>query len=291
MNEFWGFMHGYFRSNKWLRIRSKLDEYKEEVKDDIGESNDEYPRIISRLNKADAALENNDINAAWECFHSAKRRALLTIKDSDQLKSKTNEIIAESEKLNAWRRGLINTMLFHNENVTGRVLYDAAKIRDEHYDNLAFIANVKKSYHTLLGFLFILVFMMFAFMLNAGMLDFGEASVSYDNAHTVIPAVLLFGLFGSVFSAILKSLTLDKNNKIPEIVLAHRITFMRIMLGVGSALIIYIMILSRANELLGIGIIAFNGGYSEKLIYVISFIAGFSERLVLGAVNSIDKKV
>ena len=102
--------------------------------------------------------------------------------------------------------------------------------------------------------------------------------------------VALFGLFGAVISAIIKSADSNQSARIPEMVLANRITLLRILLGAGSAIFIYTIITSQLSSLIGISFDFAKEGLSISTVYSVSFLAGFSERLVLSAVTSIIKK-
>jgi hypothetical protein len=105
----------------------------------------------------------------------------------------------------------------------------------------------------------------------------------------------LFGLLGGTVSAMLRASDPSQSSRIPELTAAMRVTFMRILMGAASAIVIYVFIKSPLGASLSKSVFSEGIGDSLKLptsftAYVIAFVAGFSERLVLRAVESVAGK-
>jgi hypothetical protein len=173
------------------------------------------------------------------------------------------------------------------DDLTPSVLFEAALIRDEHYDNLAYIDGLKRSYHFFLGVLLVIVLSWLYYALLHGCINLDVKQ--NGDLESLLTGVVTFGLFGAIFSVIVKELNSGKSARIPETALSIRVTLLRIVLGAGSALVVYAILKSELVMILNKEI----AGEIEKLepisIYVIAFASGFTERLALNAIERIIK--
>lgn len=284
----------YLQAKLWKRLSSTLAAYRVEYRallTSINPSNSEWELWIRNLLKqAEAALMEGDIDKGWKCFHAARRIELLPISDPTLLMAKAEEIRIESEKLNKGRRDAVNSLLpkkIQPTELTSNILFDAALIRDEHYTNQAYKQGLRRGYHLFLGVLLFLHIGLIYFLLSRGIIKF---DISPQNDHlTMFIGVVVFGLLGAIFSAILKSFDIDVSARIPETALAIRITILRIVLGAGSAVILYFILISQLLNLLNADIVN-SIATSPISIYVLAIAAGFSERLVLNALKKVNKE-
>jgi hypothetical protein len=91
-------------------------------------------------------------------------------------------------------------------------------------------------------------------------------------------AVMFFGVLGAALSGILSTLSDPGKVKIPELLLSFRVTLARLAVGLLSAVIASVLLLS---EFLQIGDLE----PTPKVILLAALVAGFSERLVTSALE------
>lgn len=278
-----------FKSNRYRRLKGSLIAYQLELNARKCDNSDKnkicwIDKATELLSKAHDALYENNIDIAWKCFHAAQRMEVYVLNDSE-LKAKADSIRIESEKLSNWRRKTVENLLIKDEcpikgkDLNNEIVYQAALIRDEHYNNNAYKDSLFKTYmNSLLMLLIVCIVLIYRYLLCADLDD--------DFKNELFKGVLLFGWLGGVFSAILKIPSKKDASRIPEQVYTIRLSLFRVFFGAASALFIYIFIQTTfCSQIFNIKDI------TEKpyLIFVISFIAGFSERLVLRAVSIVNK--
>ncbi len=102
---------------------------------------------------------------------------------------------------------------------------------------------------------------------------------------TVLPSgkrfligIILFGVMGGAFSAIMSLSRTSTNKRIPEQIVDSYVTLLRPALGAAGALVVYIFL---ATKFLNINV------SSGSSILAIAFVAGFSERLVVRGVRAV----
>jgi len=285
----------YIDRKRWKRLDSSIASYRNELDCKYIKTQDTscVHNVYAALDDAIAALSTGEIDKGWKCFHSAQRIELLMLnnkEDKDILMAKVIQIRNESVKLNNWRKAAIMSLLPENiaeEKLLPKILFDAALIRDEHYDNQAYKDELRRCYDTSLVILMasILVWLYCAYKYDFISFD-GEAEFS----STVLVGVVSFGVFGALFSAIIKSADNSNNSsRIPEMTLAIHITLLRIVLGAASAVIVYIILQSGLVSILSEKITEIVKDMAVATVYVIAFVSGTSERLVLRAIENINK--
>lgn len=283
----------YIDTKRWKRLDSSIASYRNEL-DYRYDRNPKYEPCQNALDDAIVALNNGDIDKGWKCFHSAQRIELLMLdtNQEDILLAKAKQIRIESEKLNSWRKAAIISLLEEDlgkKKHSPEILFDAALIRDQHYDNQAYKDELRRGYDTTLVVLMTLIL---AWLYVAHQCDF--LSLDFDNSAkqspTIAVGVLTFGIFGALFSAILKSADNNNNSsRIPEMTLSFHITLLRVGVGAASAVIVYIILQSQLVEILSDKITETVKDMKVATVYVIAFVSGTSERLVLKAIENINK--
>ena len=285
----------YGQAKRWKRLASTITAYRTEYHAELATMNalnTEWEAAIRHLlDQAESALMEGDIDKGWKCFHAARRIELLPVRDEALLKAKAEQIRIESEKLNKWRKEAVNSLLPKNiqpGELTPHILFDAALIRDEHYTNQAYKQGLRRAYHLFLGAILFLHLLLMLYLLCSGIIKF-DIYPDYDYYNMFI-GVVIFGLLGAIFSAIIKSINIDVSARIPETALAIRVTLLRIVLGAGSAVILYFILISELMSILNNTIVDLIGNIEPISIYVLAIAAGFSERLVLNALKKVNKE-
>jgi 8-oxo-dGTP diphosphatase len=294
MQKLVSFYSRYIQAKRWKRLASAIAAYRNELpcllRLLVGANTVCTSNLFKLLDEAECALLAGDIDKGWKYFHAARRMELLLIDDKSLLLAKAEQIRNEAEKLNKWRKAAVNNLLpskIKPEDISPTILFDAALIRDEYYNNQAYKDSLTRAYHLILGVLLalILVWLYTAFNHNWINLDVD----SKDSFQIMFTGVVTFGLFGAIYSAVIKSTDTSMSARIPEMSLAIRVTLLRIVLGAGSAVIVYALLISQLENIFTKTIADAAKDITPITIYVISFVAGFTERLVLKAVEVIGK--
>jgi hypothetical protein len=116
-----------------------------------------------------------------------------------------------------------------------------------------------------------------------------SGQVAPTNFYTLI-AVMLFGNLGGTASAMLRASDPTSSARIPELTSANRVTFMRILLGGASAVVVYLVLQSQLTGVFNQTVADAMKSLTTATIYVVVFVAGFTERLVLRTVEIIAGK-
>lgn len=245
------------------------------------------------LEDAKKALQDNDLTVGWKCFNAARQLEIFCC-DDDELNSRAATLRSEAKKLSSWRQKAVEELL--KEPVppgSAKRIYEAAVIRDEHFDNKYFKIDLILFQRVIL--LCVLGAAVIAFMLLVGSYKLSAAMVNDSVDLSVLVAVALFGAMGASISAtqslgkmsayISGATTLKESDvevKIPEQIASAWITLTRPGLGAASAIVVYFFILSDINP--------FKTANNTFTTLSIAFVAGFSERLIIQLAESIKIK-
>ncbi|HEX3035091.1 MAG TPA: NUDIX hydrolase [Thermodesulfobacteriota bacterium] len=163
--------------------------------------------------EAQAALEDNDIEGGWKCFHAAQRMEIFGF-ERDELEAMACVLRQESDKLSSWRKKAVHELIGGPESPKGNVvrecIYQAALLRDEHYNNQYHKIGLLRHQLTILsGILLSILFVMsfIYFMVKPDIKD----------DFNIVYGVILFGLMGGTLSAILSSRSPSSQSRIPEL--------------------------------------------------------------------------
>ena len=269
----------FFSKNRKLRLRGTIKVFRIELLAKHHDKTDNHYIInaLKLLEEAEEALNKNNIDIAWKCYHAAQRLEIFIL-SKPELKSKAQNIRIEAVKLNEWRKKAVKKLLNDLDNtevaLSNEAVYRASLIRDQHYDNNAHKDKLFNTYLTSLLLILISIVTLIIFHF-------------YCISNNILFGVILFGLLGGVFSAANKIPSKKNPSRIPEQAYTILISIFKVVIGGVSALFIYVFIQSSFfGEILQFNIL----NISSYTYYVISFAAGFSEKLVLRAVSTITKE-
>lgn len=284
-----------FKSNRYKRLYGDLLAYKEELGHRIqraqssGQKDMGWAKSARRLlNQVEIELKSRNIDEGWKCFAAAKRMEIYNLTKTELI---TNQFILsrEATKLNEWRKNATYKLLGQPESPKKEInredVFQATLLRDEHYDNGYYKIALMRSQLGWLALIFLILLLVIASYLgNLPMMDrFHSLSLQQQ-----IWGIFLFGLLGATFSAIFKLRDSSSLSRIPELLGDFSMTLVRVLIGAGSALIIYLFLqLPVAGNILNGLNIQLKSAYA---FLAISFVAGFTERLLLKAVQTIAGK-
>jgi 8-oxo-dGTP diphosphatase len=241
---------------------------------------------LKLLSEAKAASQQGSLDLGWRFLHSASRMEMFALSENE-LKARSETLRFEAEKLSGWRQPATAALVGTPQSpktLCREAVYEAALIRDEHYNNQGYKDQLMRRHMRILATIMSIVmtttflFIYGCYSLHSGLLC--------DSEGARLASAGLFGLFGAAFSAFVRANSISQSSRIPETVSAIRVTFMRLLLGAASAIFLYFVI--KANivtffeESIGKALTT-----APQTLYVISFVAGFTERLVLRAVEQV----
>ena len=199
----------------------------------------------------------------------------------------------EAEKLNPWRRKAIEELIGsvgNAEKARPAVpnVVRAALLRDEHYNNQAYKDQLIRTQILSLAAILAAVIAGVMVLLYNRLLYLGPEPA--PATFSTLAAVMLFGNLGGTISAMLRASDSMAAARIPELTSANRVTFMRILMGGASAVVVYLVLQSQFTAIFNQDFARTMSGLKPQTTYVVAFVAGFSERLVLRAVEYVAGK-
>lgn len=243
---------------------------------------------LALLTQAKSYLKEFKIDEGWKSFHSARRFGIFGMNKHERL-AYAKSILKESAKINEWRKEAIFSMLDAKKgDVTEapdpEVLFQAAEMKDEYYNNQYYMNRLSHNLFWLLsGLLFIVLFAIviyFFFYISLYGKDFEERL----NLTGSICGVILFGLLGALTSAILFTRNLNNSSRVKEISSSEVMVMSKIFIGAGFSIFIFLILHSSFAA----GIKLFSFSISSPIDYfAIAFASGFTERLAQKSMNLI----
>ena len=240
---------------------------------------------LSLLAEANSAFMQGRIDQAWRLLHAARRMEILALDEKAELPAMVAVLRQEAEKLKSWRQKAIHDLLGTQEkpkDAGAGEVYQAALIRDEHYNNQAYKDGLIRTQ--------ILWLVLILAAVVGGLLWMGGSGHLLATGFYTFVGVALFGLLGGTVSAMLQASDAGQSSRIPETTAAIRVTFMRVCMGAASALIVYVFLKSELPGVLNQELTKGMKTLEPFTAYSIAFVAGFSERLVLRAVEHVGGK-
>lgn len=304
LGRYWNSLYGYlYRSvyrRRYKRLSRAISAYRTELeyrsrKNKHYKKTDLCAEDASRklLDCAQNALFDNDIEKGWKCFLASQRMEIFSL-DEDDLKAQAVTLRHEAEKLGSWRKKALCELIGSPEspkNFTTEQAYRAALLLHEHYTNQAYKDGLVRTHLILLLIILATTVITVLYSANYGFFEFArEGEKSSLTGVEMMRLVALMGLFGGVFSAVLKVPDSSKSARIPELTSSIRLTLARVFMGTASAIFIYIFLNSKIAEKFFEGTFNFEWPFTTHTVFVIAFVAGFSERLVLRAVDFVAKE-
>lgn len=245
------------------------------------------------LSNAEKELAKNHIDLAWKHFHVARRMQLYGL-NKQQLLDIADSVRVEAAKLNEWRRKAIYSLIGDPENphdtVSADSLFRAAELRDEHFNNSYYKSTLLREVFsvllTVMSITILAIVIYFILVDPFALIQSNNAGDEYITNHfSMVMGVVLFGILGGSISSLFHVRDSSLDTRIPEIVNNNFMTLMRVFLGAGAALVIYVFLQSEFASLLLQDIDLQPD--SPYTYFALSFVAGFTERLLLKAVASI----
>ena len=291
-----GWWNSWFGSARYDRLEGALRVAEIEIKRRICERalDDCWSKAAGELlTDARGALGRRQVDQAWKLLHAARRLEILMFDDAER-ESVAATIRAEADKLKSWRQKAVERLLGSADkptpNVKAAAIYEAAVIRDEHYDNQAYKDGLLRTQMATLVLSLGIVLCLLGVVITRTQITESDASASVGARF--FAAVVLFGLLGATVSAMLNASDTSQSARIPELTSAMRVTFMRILMGGASALVLYVFLASSLGGTLGKQLFSDSiakaiGTLQPLTAYSVAFVAGFSERLVTRAVEKI----
>lgn len=285
-----------FFSARYRRLSGSLDAFCSELEELICKtgSSEQCWAMAARelLANAGEALRKLRLDEGWKLFHAAVRMRVFGLQENE-IQNESAVVREEADKLSSWRQKSIYKLIGHPDyaprTVSHYELYSAMFIRDEHYNNQAYKDSLsrKKALTLMLILLFLLIFLFILFWFCD--LPPSRESGGVNDQGRLLGAVL-FGLLGSTFSAMTKMTDSAKSSsRIPEMVGSARITFLRVLMGGASAMILYVIVRSGLISAITVDSVFLKLDEPYPL-YLLSFVSGFSERFVLKAIEKMAGK-
>lgn len=290
----WG--NTWFGSARYDRLEGTLRVAEIEIRRRISERapDDCWSKAAGQLlTDARGALGQRQVDQAWKLLHAARRLEILVLDDAERA-SVAATLRAEADKLKSWRQKAVECLLGSankpTPNVEAAAIYQAALIRDEHYDNQAYKDRLLRTQMATLVFSLGIVLCLVGVVISRAPITEPLTGAS-AGAH-FLAAVVLFGLLGGTVSAMLNASDTGPAARIPEFTSAIRVTLMRILMGGASALVLYVFLASNLGGALGKQLFSDSIARAIETLtaltaYSVAFVAGFSERLVTRAVEKI----
>jgi len=240
----------------------------------------------SFLAKADTALHRKQLDKGWKCLLAAERMEIYGINE-DERKARSVALCKEAEdKLKGWRKKSTLSALGCSTDQgpsrsSAELLYYATSLRDEHFTNeyfrMAYLRNQ-------LVILLLILISALTIVYTISTLEWfkfasAETGIFVPSGKKFLMGVIMFGVMGGAFSAIMSLSKTSAKKRIPEQIVDSYVTLLRPALGAAGALVVYLFI---SMKLLDITLT------SGPAFLAIAFVAGFSERLVVRGVKAVS---
>lgn len=265
---------------RYSRLKGSLTTYESELGFRVTSNNQKdaawYTEAEKLLKKTKEFLNENKIDEAWKCFHTAQRLEINGMSDQERLEQ-TKSLISECDKIKDWRAKAIKEILGNPAGYNYIIpkadsVAQATKLKDEHYNNLYYQNRLTRSLYRLLFWLLAIVTGLLIWFSSCCIIGSGEL----PGHSKMIEGVILFGLLGAITSSILFTRNQEANSRTSEIATNNFIVLSKIAVGVGFTVFIYFLL--RSSFLDNIKI--FNFSLSNDIdYYTIAFISGFTERI------------
>ncbi len=296
-------------TKRWKRLASSINSYRNEI-DCLEKLASAESKCINCFNtarnlldEAQARLEDGYVDWGWKLFHAARRMELISLCSEEQRRTNARQILQEASKIKGWRGEAIKKLVeFEREPPKVEALIQAALLRDEHFNNNAYKDSLLKTQSLILSVILIAVLIVLLIWLASvdGLLPaiFDKCEEKNKVCATtwqILFTVGLFGLLGGVISAIVSYPKSPDVARIPEMTSTFRVTFLRLITGFASAIVIIIALQSGLGSKILAGVFAEDLAQKIKASepytsYFIAFCAGFSERFVKRAVEYVAGK-
>ncbi len=226
--------------------------------------------INAILDEIKTLAENGEFDKAWQYLHQIDFLKVDSASD-EWLAARAISLKEESAKFDDKRKKAVAELLKtpSQENIKEAIL-TRNKFYDTHYHKIAI--RTKN-----LGILIVLLLLAIVFI-------FVESSIyncPLETARLVRSAT--YGLLGAVLSMALTLTSKPLDEKIPDLVIGIRVTWLRPIIGIAAGIVSLMVVDTDVLKTL----------FSAELVKnvtIIAFIAGFSERFIVSIVDILAKK-
>lgn len=245
---------------------------------------------VDLLTEAEDALNRGKMDQSWKLLHAARRMEVYGIENKEELTAVTATLRAEAEKLKSWRQSAVLAIVGTRDKpvVCGAsAVAEAVLVRDDHFNNQGYKDRLIRTQILLLALTLAGVMAAILGLAYAGRLPLDQ---TLPRTFASLMAVMLFGTLGGTISAMLRASDTTLSARIPEITSTSRVTFMRILMGGASAVVVHFALQSQLTGIFNQQLAAAVAVLTPPTAYIVAFASGFSERLVLRAVEYIAGK-
>lgn len=239
--------------------------------------------ILNYIKIARQDLDKGQVDKAWKLYQLIKRLQYFTYSDN-LIKKETKILLSESNKFNEWRKNAINEVLKagDNDDISSGDIFIAAKLKDEHYDNINYknklaVFSIKTNFLLLFLIVSLLALQLYFVDLDRLIVD----PRSTERSVNFFPLSLLsfyFGCLAVCLHTIFKLRSVSKIQKVSALKNGFYFTLIRLMIGGVIAVLVVIFLESEVSQLL-IHNVSFRP--NQVITYfLIAFLAGFAERLL-----------
>lgn len=285
--------------------------FKEDIKvDDLSPFSIICLKVINRLDPGkNTGREKLDTDSKFKLLNLASRAEILQY-SNDECDTRVKQLLTEASKLDTpWRKEAIVQLLNKYKDIATAdstinsvrtSLYEAAYIRDGHFDNAYYKSQIAKT--TIRYLNWVLITLVSVILITSAFFEY----VLHNDDFLLGPfsdlwIVVIFGLLGAAFSTLLN---LYKGNSLSTNVIkaldSFILTVARLIIGASAGLIAFFLLNS--------GLIIIKGFNDEMLkqaagelqkagpkpltlsMLALIFVAGFTERFVLNFVEKISNQ-
>lgn len=228
------------------------------------------------LDEAKAFAENGEFDKCWQYLHHIDLLILdekHEINDKGWLEGKKIILLNESLKFDEKRRKTVEDLL---KNVSIDSLREAILTRNKFYDTHYHKIAIRSKNISIL--IVLLLFSLTVIFVH---------SLAYDDDASTkeLFKVANYGLLGAVLSMALTLTSKPLDEKIPDLVIGIRVTWLRPIIGIAAAIISLMIIDTDVLKSI----------FSASLVKpenatIFAFFAGFSERFIVSVVDILAKK-
>lgn len=275
-------------------------EFSDEFKQQASKYSELCRNIINLLHPDNRSAKRLDTDSKIKLINVVRREQIREY-DNYECDTRIKQILVETAKLDAWRKDAIIQLLNKYKDIptdettkkpVRTSLYEAAYIRDVHFDNLYYKSKIARRTISFLNW--VLVTLLLLILVYSAFLEYGfdEPRKFLLGPFSDLWLVLLFGLLGAAFSTLLNLYKGDKlKNTIIKQIDAKSLTIARLVIGASAALIAFLILNSNLIIIKGFNDTpaTYAGDTTMPLrlpLLSLIFVAGFTERFVL---NFIDK--
>jgi hypothetical protein len=256
-------------------------------------------RLVPERNKGKEKL---DTDSKFKLLNLASRAEIMQY-NYDKCDVRIKQLLTEASKLDTpWRKKAIEELLEKykdvstsekNSNSVKASLYEAAYIRDIHFDNAYYKSQIAKT--TIRYLNWVLISLVSIILISSAVFEFALRQTFLLGSFSDLWIVVIFGLLGAAFSTLLN---LYKGNRLSTSVIkaldSLTLTIARLIIGASAGLIAFYLLNSGLIIVKGFNEITTDPNSGPKPLTLsmlaLVFVAGFTERFVLNFVEKISNQ-